>query len=174
MFWASLFGILEIIVQRLSFARISGRRGHQRWRPRWSARLLEGGVGGKNSSIQPPQKGHQTQHRLHTPEDPYGVGGLDLNASNASKLFHIIGPQCLQCIRTIPYYWTSMPPMPQSYSIFGTSGDGGDGGGGGGFPRTLDIWRSPCPTCPGTKYPVRGIPHFDEAGLCPMSSNLSK
>ena len=39
-------------------------------------------------------------------------------------------------------------------------GDGGDGGGGDGFPRTLDIWRSPVPTCPGTKYPVRGIPHF--------------
>ena len=29
---------------------------------------------------------------------------LDLNASNASQLFHIIGPQCLQCIRTIPYF----------------------------------------------------------------------
>ena len=28
-------------------------------------------------------------------------------------------------------------------------------GGGDGFPRTLDIWRSPVPTCPGTKYPVR-------------------
>ena len=39
--------------------------------------------------------------------------------------------------------------------------DGGDGGGSG-FPRTLDIWWSPVPTCPGTKYPVRGIPHFDE------------
>ena len=26
---------------------------------------------------------------------------------------------------------------------------------GGGFPTTLDIWRSPGPTCPGTKYPVR-------------------
>ena len=94
---------------------------------------------------------------------------LDLNASNASELFHLIGPQCLQCIRTIPYYWTSMPPMPQSYSIFWTLGDGDDGGGGGdgggsgggGFPRTLDIWRSLGPTCPGTKYPVRGIPHFD-------------
>ena len=34
---------------------------------------------------------------------------------------------------------------------------------GGGVPTTLDIWRSPGPTCPGTKYPVRGIPHFDEA-----------
>ena len=47
---------------------------------------------------------------------------LDLNASNASELFHIIGPQCLQCIRIIPYYWTSMPPIHQSYSIFWTSG----------------------------------------------------
>ena len=72
------------------------------------------------------------------------------------------GPQCLQCIRTIPYYWTSMPPMPQSYSIFWTSGDGDDDErGGGGFPRTLESGRSPGPTCPGTKYPVRGIPHFD-------------
>ena len=39
----------------------------------------------------------------------------------------------------------------------GGGGDGDDGG----FPRTLDIRRSPVPTCPGTKYPVRGIPHFD-------------
>ena len=29
---------------------------------------------------------------------------LDLNASNASELFHIMGPQCLQCIRAIPYF----------------------------------------------------------------------
>ena len=29
---------------------------------------------------------------------------LDLNASNASELFHIIGPQCLQCLRAIPYF----------------------------------------------------------------------
>ena len=69
---------------------------------------------------------------------------LDLNASNASKPFHIIGPQCLQCIRAI-------------------DGDDG-GGGGGGFPRTLESGRSPGPTCPGTKYPVRGIPHFDILG----------
>ena len=55
-----------------------------------------------------------------------------------------------------------MPPMPQSYSMLWTSGDGDDGGGGGGFPRTLESGRSPGPTCPGTKYPVRGIPHFDE------------
>ena len=34
-----------------------------------------------------------------------------------------------------------------------------------GFPRTLDIWRSPVPTCPGTKYPVRGIPHFDHGQI---------
>ena len=33
--------------------------------------------------------------------------------------------------------------------------------GGGRVPTTLDLWRSPGPTCPGTKYPVRGIPHFD-------------
>ena len=65
---------------------------------------------------------------------------LDLNASNASELFHIIGPQCPR----------------------GDGDDGGGGDGGGGFPRTLDIWRSPGPTCPGTKYPVRGIPHFDK------------
>ena len=29
---------------------------------------------------------------------------LNLNASNASELFHIIGPQCLQCLRAIPYF----------------------------------------------------------------------
>ena len=34
-------------------------------------------------------------------------------------------------------------------------------GDGGGVPTTLDIWRSTGATCPGTKYPVRGIPHFD-------------
>ena len=39
--------------------------------------------------------------------------------------------------------------------------DGDDGGDGGGFPRTLESGQSPGPTCPGTKYPVRGIPHFD-------------
>ena len=33
--------------------------------------------------------------------------------------------------------------------------DGGDG-----FPRTLPIWPSG-PSRPGTKYPVRRIPHFD-------------
>ena len=42
---------------------------------------------------------------------------MNLNASNASKLFHVVGPQCLQCIRTIPYYWTSMPPRHPNYSI---------------------------------------------------------
>ena len=36
-----------------------------------------------------------------------------------------------------------------------------DNDGGGGFPRTLDIWRGPVPTCPGNKYRVRGMPHFD-------------
>ena len=36
---------------------------------------------------------------------------------------------------------------------------------GGSFPTTLDIWRSPGPTCPGAKYPVRGIPHFDMSSL---------
>ena len=35
----------------------------------------------------------------------------------------------------------------------------GDGGGDD-VPTTLDIWWSPGPTCPGTKCPVRGIPHF--------------
>ena len=138
---------------------------------------------------------------------------LDLNASNASELFHVIGPQCLQSIRTIPYYWTSMPPMHQNYSIlfdlnasnasqlfqppnkqasqprqhdshptskpanksarqssnkqFLARGRGGAGrpqaDGGGGFPRTLESGRSLGPTCPGTKYPVRGISHFDLA-----------
>ena len=39
--------------------------------------------------------------------------------------------------------------------------DSGGGDDDDGFPRTLDIWRSPVPTCPGTKYPVRGIPRFD-------------
>ena len=37
------------------------------------------------------------------------------------------------------------------------SDDGGDSG----VPTILNIWQSPGPTCPGAKYPVRGIPHFD-------------
>ena len=66
-----------------------------------------------------------------------------------------------------------MPPMPQSYSMLWTSGDGDDGGGGG-FPRTLESGRSPGPTCPGTKYPVRGIPHFDQqdAALLVIKANF--
>ena len=43
-------------------------------------------------------------------------------------------------------------------------GDGGDGDGG--FPRTPERGQGPGPTCPGTKYPVRGIPHFD-VGILP-------
>ena len=49
--------------------------------------------------------------------------------------------------------------------IFGPNdgGDGGDGdGGGGSFPRTLSICRALVASRPGTKYPVRGIPHFDQ------------
>ena len=37
--------------------------------------------------------------------------------------------------------------------------------GGGGFPRILESGRSLGPTCPGTKYPVRGIPHFDDSNV---------
>ena len=37
---------------------------------------------------------------------------------------------------------------PECRPEFPRDDDGG--GGGGGFPRTLDIWRSPVPTCPGT------------------------
>ena len=70
------------------------------------------------------------------------------------------------------YYWTSMSILNSRNSLRGVGGrrapagrGRGDGGGGdsdGDVPTTLDIWRSPGPTCPGTKYPVRGIPHFDE------------
>ena len=42
----------------------------------------------------------------------------------------------------------------------------GDGGGGdGGVPRTLPSGQTPNPSRPGTKYPVRGIPHFDMPGI---------
>ena len=47
-------------------------------------------------------------------------------------------------------------PLPECQPEFPSDGDDGSG-----IPTTLDIWRSPGPTCPGTKYPVRGIPHFD-------------
>ena len=51
---------------------------------------------------------------------------------------------------------------PECRLGFPRDDDGGGGGGDdGGFPRTLESGRSPGPTCPGTKYPVRGIPHFD-------------
>ena len=40
-------------------------------------------------------------------------------------------------------------------------GDGGDGGDGG-VPTTLPSGQTPGPSRPGTKYPVQGIPHFDD------------
>ena len=58
---------------------------------------------------------------------------MDLNLFNSSIEFHIIEPQCLQCIKTIryasmppthqniPYFWTSMPPIHQNYSRHPTS-----------------------------------------------------
>ena len=72
----------------------------------------------------------------------------------------------------IAYYWTSMSILICRNSLRGVGGrrapagrgrgDGDGDGGGGGFPRALESGRSPGPTCPGTKYPVRGIPHFDD------------
>ena len=49
--------------------------------------------------------------------------------------------------------------------VFG-DGDGGgdgdsDGGDGDGIPTTLPSGQTPGPSRPGTKYPVRVIPHFD-------------
>ena len=44
---------------------------------------------------------------------------------------------------------------PECWPEFPSDGDD--------VPTTLDIWRRPGPTCPGTKYPVRGIPHFDRS-----------
>ena len=41
-------------------------------------------------------------------------------------------------------------------------GAGAGGGGGGDVPRTLPAGQTPRPSRPGTKYPVRGIPHFDK------------
>ena len=46
--------------------------------------------------------------------------------------------------------WPECRPEPPS------DGDGG------GVQRTLSIWRDPSPPRTGSKYPVRGIPHFDE------------
>ena len=70
--------------------------------------------------------------------------------------------------------WTSMSILNSRNSLRGVAlrprGDGG-GGDGEGFPRTLDIWRSPGPTCPGTKYPVRGSPHFDYVWQHSAASN---
>ena len=96
--------------------------------------------------------------------------------------------ECFKCIFwtsmsiiccPITYYWLSMSILKCRNSLRGgrgapraarprgggaaARGGGGDGNGGGdgGFPRTLESGRSPGPTCPGTKYPVWGIPHFD-------------
>ena len=44
---------------------------------------------------------------------------------------------------------------PECRPGFPRDDDGGGGGDDGGFPRTLESGRSPGPTCPGTKYPVR-------------------
>ena len=64
----------------------------------------------------------------------------------------------------------SIKPVSESWRSVGRLEGGGLGGlrpphegpdDGGGFPTALDIWRSPGPTCPGTTYPVQGIPHFD-------------
>ena len=57
--------------------------------------------------------------------------------------------------------WLSLNQTSKLDSHPGSHSIDGDGGGDGGFPRTLESGRSPGPTCPGTKYPVRGIPHFD-------------
>ena len=43
---------------------------------------------------------------------------LDLIASDPSKFFLTIGPQCLQSIKTIPYYWISMPSIHQNSSCY--------------------------------------------------------
>ena len=47
---------------------------------------------------------------------------LDLNASNASQLFHIIGPQCLQCITTIPYFGLQCLQCIRAIPYFGPRG----------------------------------------------------
>ena len=66
------------------------------------------------------------------------------------------------------YYWISMSILNCRNSLRGVGGRqalaaalAGEGAGGD-VPTTLDFWRSPVPTCPGTKCPVWGIPHFDK------------
>ena len=46
----------------------------------------------------------------------------------------------------------------------GSDGDcaDNDGDGGDGVPTTLPSGQTPKPSRPGTKYPARGIPHFDQ------------
>ena len=73
--------------------------------------------------------------------------------------------------------WTRAPPDVQScwetaaviwYFLGGGSPPqegSDDGGGDDGVPTSLDIWQSPGPTWPGTKYPVQGIPHFDDVRM---------
>ena len=103
---------------------------------------------------------------------------MDLNASKQSELFHIVGLQCLQSIRHQASHPTSKPvnqsasqpsnkqaskPAKASWRpvgrLKGASGgrqppqEGSDDGGG--VFTTLEIWRSPGSTRPGTKYPVR-------------------
>ena len=65
------------------------------------------------------------------------------------------------CHSIKPVNWTAILAVTQSTGLGGRQPPQEGSDGGDGFPTTLDIWRSPGPTSPGTKYPVRGIPHFD-------------
>ena len=124
---------------------------------------------------------------------------LDLNAHIWRSHRILNGPQCpflavptAYCWTSMSmsgdptaYYWTSMSRGTVGIPCGGSRVAGrprgrprgsargpGDGGGGDGFPRTLESGRSSVPTCPGTKYPVRGIPHFDNAIVKTLDQSL--
>ena len=54
------------------------------------------------------------------------------------------------------------PGSPPSHARAGGGGGGADGDGGDDVPTTLPSGQSTRPSRPGTKYPVREIPHFDK------------
>ena len=70
------------------------------------------------------------------------------------------------------YYWTSMPIQKCRNSLRGFEGRRAQGAAAA-ARRRRRFPKSPVPPCPGTKYPVRGIPHVDIAQKMNASSALA-
>ena len=67
---------------------------------------------------------------------------------------------------TIAYYWTSGSILNCRNSLRGSGGGGGGAAAATATAVSRELWPSggtPSPSCPGSKYPVREIPHFVKA-----------